>query len=869
MSKPTICTIIAKNYLAAARCLTESFLEHHPDGQVFVLLIDDIEGYFDPAEERFITVRINDIGVKNVAVMLHRYTIVELSTAVKPFFLERLFREYECDKICYFDPDIYFYQPIDEIWVLLEQYGLVLTPHLLDFLDNDYQPSELNILQSGTYNLGFIGLSTHAELDRFLRWWQERLTQYCVVDIDRGLFVDQKWVDLALGYFSSIYIHRDPGCNVAYWNLNHRQIEAQADGYLINGAPLKFFHFSGYAPDRPEVLSKHQNRFTFEDLPEIKLLFEAYGDCLLNHDYMTTKTWAYSYDQSYELDIKIPNPAKTLWREWEFSHPALSSLDTEAYERFMVDFMIWLNEPVEPVSPEKPTLTRLALAVHQQRRDLQKLYPDVLGAHRQAYIRWFLTWAKTEYNLDDLFLQPLQSSPSGPKTTLHRLAARAYPLTVDLLFKVGVGSWLERNLDQNFIGKVRHLFGTPTPVGAPTGVGAPVPASQTSTSNGRRPQTATLLAPPRFNTAVLGLNIVGYMHDETGIGEAARASVKALHQHDFPVAYTTVHSRTYRQNDRSIAHLTEGHPYDYNCFYVNADQANVVYNELGPQFFKGKYNIGYWHWELEYFPVEWLDRFQHLDEVWVGSNFVQNSVAQASPAPVVKIGNHVEKRPSTHITRRHLQLPPDKFIFLFVFDMYSFFERKNPLGVIEAYRRAFGRQGADTHLALKVTNLDKFPKYQDLLKEGVASVGGTLIDNYLDREVLNGLFHVSDAYVSLHRSEGFGLTLAEAMYLGKPVIATAYSANVDFMNVTNSYPVGYNLVELDLDYGPYKRGQVWAEPDLDHAAAQMRRVVADPEEVVRIGARAMADIDRLYGQQAVAQKIINRLRTISGQGELI
>src|SRR4051812_41313168 len=195
MHAPAICTIVAKNYLAHARCLTESFLEQHPDGQVFVLLADTIDGAFDPAAERFVTIEARDLAIPEFDQMAFRYTVVEFNTAVKPFLLEYLFEHYQLQKLCYFDPDIYFYQPITRIDQLLETNSVVLTPHLLESLDDQYMPDEPYILRAGIYNLGFIGLAQGPDLLKLLRWWQQKLLKDCVVDISRGLFVDQRWID--------------------------------------------------------------------------------------------------------------------------------------------------------------------------------------------------------------------------------------------------------------------------------------------------------------------------------------------------------------------------------------------------------------------------------------------------------------------------------------------------------------------------------------------------------------------------------------------------------------------------------------------------------------------------------------------------
>lgn len=444
---------------------------------------------------------------------------------------------------------------------------------------------------------------------------------------------------------------------------------------------------------------------------------------------------------------------------------------------------------------------------------------------------------------------------SGGSLLRQDLGKRFYLGVTNWLMRTGLGPSIQRALGEPFIRRVRDLF-----FGHPNRI--EISASSTA-----------LLSRPGVHQAETnyGLNVVGYFSDETGVGEAARAVLQALHRQGFPVAYSTVRSYTARKMDTSTLHLPTGHPYDFNLLHVNADQVPVVYTELGPEFFSGKYNIGFWFWELAHFPEQWLDRFNYFNEIWVGNSFAQTTLAHVSPIPIVNAGLPIEVHPDPEVTRQSLGLPEDRFLFLFVFDMLSIIERKNPFGLVEAYRRAFGPHFKDMTLVIKVTKLDEFPQYQKPLRQAVASVSGILLDGYLDRRDLDGLFNVCDAYVSLHRSEGFGLTIAEAMCLGKPAIATAYSANMDFMTVANSYPVEYRLVELERDYGPYHRGEVWADPDIDHAAALMRHVFENRDEAAQKGARAAADLRRLYSPETVAQRMIQRLHCIAqhrtGQGE--
>jgi hypothetical protein len=167
MNQPAICTIISKNYLAHARVLTQTFLQHHPTGRVFVLLVDEVEGYFDPATEPFTLITAAQLNLPHFQTMTFRYTILELNTALKPYFLAYLFEQHQLEKLCYFDPDITINQPLTEIFSLLASHLMVLTPHLLDFLEDDRLPDEPYIMRAGAYNLGFIGLARHPELALF------------------------------------------------------------------------------------------------------------------------------------------------------------------------------------------------------------------------------------------------------------------------------------------------------------------------------------------------------------------------------------------------------------------------------------------------------------------------------------------------------------------------------------------------------------------------------------------------------------------------------------------------------------------------------------------------------------------------------
>jgi hypothetical protein len=220
-----ICTIIAKNYIAYARVLAQSYKEHHPEGTCHVLVIDETEGYIDASLEPFELVTPAQLGIDDYEHMAAIYDVLELSTAVKPWLLRHLLYERGLERVAYLDPDIRLYDRLDEIERLTGEHGLVLIPHITSPLPRDgKRPSEADILISGTYNLGFISLERSQSTDDLLDWWSERLKTDCVVAPDAGYFVDQRWMDFVHGVMPDFYVLRDPSYNVAYWNLHGREL---------------------------------------------------------------------------------------------------------------------------------------------------------------------------------------------------------------------------------------------------------------------------------------------------------------------------------------------------------------------------------------------------------------------------------------------------------------------------------------------------------------------------------------------------------------------------------------------------------------------------------------------------------------------
>ena len=367
--------------------------------------------------------------------------------------------------------------------------------------------------------------------------------------------------------------------------------------------------------------------------------------------------------------------------------------------------------------------------------------------------------------------------------------------------------------------------------------------------------------PERVRTAPIGVNLSGYLDTESGMGEAARASIRALTSAGIPVALNNVVSRL-RAGDTTYRHaFVSDNPHSFNLVHLNADNMPAFAARRGRGYFQDRYTIGFWFWELSTFRDEWVPFAGYVDEAWVATTFIQKAVAAKCAIPVRRMRLPVVLPPLPSRGRAHFGIPEGPTAFLYVFDVSSQTERKNPLGAIRAFRRAALPHDRAV-LVLKFGN----PEYDRAgvrrLHEEAAGLNVVMLDGYLDRPDLCALLNAADCYLSPHRAEGYGLTLLESMALGKPVIATAYSGNMDFMTSDNSFPLDYTLVSLTRDYGPYMRGAVWADPDVDKAAALIRQVVEAPVDAAARGARARTMVEHDYSARTAGIAMRTRLEAV-------
>ncbi len=360
-----------------------------------------------------------------------------------------------------------------------------------------------------------------------------------------------------------------------------------------------------------------------------------------------------------------------------------------------------------------------------------------------------------------------------------------------------------------------------------------------------------------------GVNLIGYIKAQMGLGEGVRAMAAAMETAGIPFGLVNYEKgNPARMGDETWSHrITNSAEHEISILFVTADSTPGAVRDLSAKYFSKRYTVGYWAWELPEFPDKWIGAFSHVNEVWVPSRFVQEAVAGKSPVPVVRIPVPVDKRKLPLLKREFFKLPTSSFLFLCMYDSHSIRERKNPLGAIHAFQKAFSADDAKVGLIIKVNNCGG-ADYR-ILNEQIRDYKNIhIIDQVLSRNEIDGLIACSDCFISLHRSEGYGLVIAEAMALNTPVIATNWSGNTDFMNQNNAACVDYELKRLEKNYGPYEAHQVWAEPDIDHAVWWMRQFVDNSEMAARLSRRARVDIETFLSPKAVGEKIKQRIKYI-------
>lgn len=778
---PVACTIVARNYLAQAQVLARTFLQHHPSGR-FVTLVIDATGDEAEAFEIGSVCRPTELGLDHRTLhdMFTIYDVMELATALKPALLRRLLGDGHA-AVAYLDPDTRVYAPFDDVFAQAEAHGIVLTPHVLAEVPRDgLNHDEAMIMNAGMYNLGFLAVGDGA--GDFLDWWHRRLITDAIDAVDKGLFTDQRWVDWVPSLFDHT-ICRDRGMNVAYWNLHERPITRADAEWWVDEAPLRLFHFSGYDPGRPWLLSKHMGdkpRITFSGHPELRQLVDEYRAELVAAGHPALREQPYGL-AALPNGSRLDRPLRRAYRDVLLGELAVEDPPPDPFADPDA-FVEWLLAP--RYEGARATLSVAEVGYWRNHRELRAAFPDLLGAHGRFVQQWLWTEPAARRAFWELAGRPLRPPPEAP---------------------------------------VRR---------------------------------------PRGQGTSFGWSVFAYARSEHGVGEAGRRLAAAVELSGLPSEVVGVPLPiASRQRHRSVESRRSA-TYDQAIACVNADQVEYLDATVGLGGFRTR--VGMWFWELAEFPTRWRASVERLHEVWVASEFIRDALQRATDRPVrtVRLPIPLQAAP-TRFPRAATGLPPDKHVFLVSFDYLSVYQRKNPIGAIEAYKRAFGPDDGAVLVLKSINGSARRPALEHVRSVAAGRSDIRIVDGHVSATVMQAMVELADTYVSLHRAEGYGLSLADAMALRTPVIATGYSGNMDFMTADTAELVKYDLIEVGPGCDPYAPSAVWADPDLDHAAAAMRRVFDDRTYATKLADRAQAAIAADFSAERVGREMAALLMEVS------
>lgn len=707
----------------------------NPSWDRYTVLVDNIQNYVG-VDENFTVIPVEELGLVDLNSFFRRYDILEANTAVKPWAFEKLFNK-GYDNVIYFDPDIEVYTQL-KMESELNNNLMLLTPHILESIVDDIDNyDDVRIILAGIYNLGFIALSKHEDLKRFLSWWKGKLEYHCLNDPSLGYFVDQKWMDLAPVLFKGVVISNDESYNVAYWNIVERK-----------GVEPSFFHFSGINLKSDKYLSVHRKSLLLSNCSEIiQTKIKEYKNSLLKNDYLSCSTIKYGYKK----DVKG-------------TYSGIYNKDNyRLYDKY-----VWMSESSEFNDYVEKGILDIYVSY------IKDYYKDPL------VISIFID----DLLVKDFVLENKESvlSVDIHSTKIHKILIKSshsfVPEKIGLNSDnrtLSIGIWKIQNNDNvifNF--EKREYF-------------------KKELLSERRPLK-------------IGYNLIGYMQSEAGTSQTARYIADSLDR--LHIQYSIM----------DIEGDLSNRKYNTNIFFVNGDFK--LSNTFDSDLFDGCKNIGYWCWETENVPVDWYENEDVLDEIWTISNFCQNAISLKSNIPVLTVIPQLDFNINDDFDFTKYGIVENTFKFLFIYDSNSVTKRKNPEAVIESFLTAKKSDKFKDAILIIKTNSNEINSYKrdDII----------IINEVLSRQETYELHNIANCFISLHRAEGLGLNILEALYLGKPVIATGWSGNVELVNYYDNYHlVDYKLIKIGVNYSPYKEDDIWAEPNISHAAELMIEVLSD------------------------------------------
>jgi glycosyltransferase involved in cell wall biosynthesis len=796
-------TIAHAGQLAHARVLAKGLQQHHPESRLTVLVAgpDDVGAEGEP----FQVLRPEELRVTGWERLSLEGRWPDLTEFFKPHLLSRLIAE-GAEASVYLNVTVDVRAPLGHVARMPEDQAGVIAPRVLVGLPDDgRRPNEDDLRRAGRLGASMVALGRHPIAVELVGWWAERLTRAARLS-PAGSPALGPWPGRALSYWIDLAPSVFDGVALledpgsAVSAWNlHERGLGQADGALTVDG--RPLRFIDF-----EGFDPYRPFLLDPDLDRVRAIEspELAELCDSYAERLRAAGWRDPRRRS-EVGRRLANGMvfddrlSHLLAEASAAGAAPADLFTEDGTEA---FMKWMAAPSVPGSAGE--VSRYLSYVHREREDLARAYPDPEGADSQGFAGWSWVFGVREMGLPERFLPP-----------------------------------------------------------RPAGIDA-------ATVRGPAAEPARGPGLPRGPRPGLSMNVTGLLKGTLGLGEAARGYVRALGEAGIPVSTSTVDIRefvtltgaaheTYAQVD--FTDLEGEADAGFNLVCINADELIAFADSAAEGFFRSRPTIGVWAWETDAIPQRWNDAYGLLDEIWVYSRYVAHNIAAVAPIPVKRVPPPVSP-PDPGDLALALGVPAG-FQFLFMFDFFSTIQRKNPVGLINAFRNAF-KPGEGPQLVIKTINGVHRP---EALEEVLWAARGRddihVVDRSLSARERDALVAGCDCYVSLHRSEGFGLTLAECMALGKPVIGTDYSATTDFMTPENSYPVSYELTRVGADCEIYPAEGTWAEPDTGEAASAMRSVFERPDEARAKGELARRRIEELYSPRAVGELIRSRLEELA------
>lgn len=826
-----VLTIASLDSLPRARVLARSLRRHQPDWTHEVVLVageDVVAAVAESDQSLDVRAAGSELDL-DVEALLALHGEQELVALLAPALLAHSAKR-ASEPVLHLPSTVWVLADLQPIGSALSSHSMLLAPRVSTELPEDgLEPKPEQLDRAGRMDETIVGVDSSPESRRFLQWWGEHVERALgSLDARQSGYrpEDRPWLarvlELAPARFATAVLD-DPGCNLSLWNLHLHTLQTSADRMWVDGRrPLRFLNLPGFEPDHPSRLAANASRARVSRSSALHELCERYAQELLDAgwsdiDHHREVGRRLADDLVYDESLRAAYATALALGE-----PIADLFD----ERCTQDFITWLGGPA-PRGGAYGINRYLFHRIARERPDVVRSYPDLDGPDGAEFVAWCWAYGREELAIPDRFMPAPQTGGGA-----------ALPASAESPISAGVGT---------------HQGSRTT--GAASQAAEVVQVSTTA---------------PRAEDDGLAVRLTGYLSHTLGLGAAARGYAQALDAAGVPVRTVSVPlhhlalpvelAEEYgRHVFEDMVH--DGVHHDFEIVAVNAEELPSFVKRLGDDYFQGP-KIGIWGWETDTIPPRWQRAFALVQEIWVYSDFMAQNIGAAAPVPTVALPPPVQP-PAEPAVPERLGLAEDRFLFLFVYDYLSTIQRKNPVGLIEAFKRAF-KPGEGPQLLLKTINGPLRPlAEEEVLWAAHGHPDIHVIDCSLTPPQLNGLMAGCDCYVSLHRSEGFGLTMAEAMAIGKPVIGTGYSGNLDFMNERNSYLVEYELGRVGPDCEIYPPEGSWAKPSVEHAAELMRRVAERPREAAEIGARAREDIVRQLSPQATGEAMRRRLEELA------